>query len=82
MCSERNLSPQNLVPGQHCVVEMASRRASKSASGNLDLIYFVGGYSLAEVAALRTVQGQVGRNFLIAGTGNITGKTLMSAFVS
>ena len=104
-------------------MESKVRRPQANAA-KCDLVYFVGGYTLAEVAALRTVQvrsmmdrwldristgnkqhfrsrfwratflkssGNVkitslpqattGRSLLIAGTDNVTGKSVIRAFM-
>jgi hypothetical protein len=67
---------KNLVPGHKYVIDVKTRKTA----AKYDLVYFVGGYSLAEVAALRTVQATTGRSFLIAGTSNVTGRDLIKAF--
>lgn len=54
--------------------------AAGSSSKNI-LIYFIGGYTLAETAALKALQSSTSCNFLIAGTGNCTGKTIMKTLL-
>lgn len=63
-------------------VSPSSTAAASSSAAKYDLIYFVGGFTMAEVAALRTLQGNTGRQFLIAGTSNVTGKQLISVIGS
>uniref|UniRef100_A0A0K2VAI7 Vacuolar protein sorting 33 homolog B (Yeast) [Strongylocentrotus purpuratus] n=1 Tax=Lepeophtheirus salmonis TaxID=72036 RepID=A0A0K2VAI7_LEPSM len=43
------------------------------------LIYFIGGYTLAEVASLKILQTIMGHHFVIAGTSNTTGKKIMES---
>ena len=45
------------------------------------LVYFVGGYTLAELAALKAIQSKSSFNIYVAGTQNITGKTLIQSFL-
>jgi len=42
------------------------------------LILFLGGYTLAEVAAFRWLQTVTGHQFILAGTNNINGNTLVA----
>jgi hypothetical protein len=46
------------------------------------LVFFVGGYTLAEVAAFRLLQANVGLQFIVAGTSNISGKSLIKSVLS
>jgi len=41
--------------------------------GKTDLVFFVGGYTAAEVAALKALQATTGRLFVVAGTSKING---------
>lgn len=43
------------------------------------LIFFVGGYTLAEVTALRALQSSTNFSFLVAGTSKECGRTVMEA---
>ena len=61
-------------------MESKVRRPQANAA-KCDLVYFVGGYTLAEVAALRTVKATTGRSLLIAGTDNVTGQSVIRAFM-
>ena len=42
------------------------------------LIFIIGGYTLAEVAAFRHLQTTMGYHFVICSTCNITGRTLIN----
>eukprot|EP00096_Caligus_rogercresseyi_P015805 TRINITY_DN8282_c0_g1_i1.p1 TRINITY_DN8282_c0_g1~~TRINITY_DN8282_c0_g1_i1.p1 ORF type:complete len:567 (-),score=152.25 TRINITY_DN8282_c0_g1_i1:64-1764(-) len=53
----------------------------KPEKSKLVLIYFLGGYTLAEVGALRVVQSLMGHSFVIAGTSNITGKRVIEGVI-
>ena len=51
---------------------LLSKRASKTA-----LVYFVGGYTQAEVASLRFLERSIGCSIIIAGTGPVRGKDIV-----
>lgn len=59
-------------------VSLQRSSSSKVGSKNV-LIFFVGGYTMAEVAALKSLQATCGYRFLVAGTGNVTGKSVINA---
>ena len=42
------------------------------------MVLFVGGYTIAEVAAFRWLQTMTGYQFIIAGTGHCSGNKLIS----
>ena len=46
-----------------------SMEASKTV-----LVFFVGGYTMSEVAAFRQLQTSTGYHFIIAGTSNLSGR--------
>ena len=49
-----------------------------SDASKMVLIFFIGGYTLAEVAAFRHLQTSMGYHFVICSTCNITGRTLIN----
>ena len=49
-----------------------------SDASNMVLIFIIGGYTLAEVAAFRHLQSSLGYHFVICSTCNITGRTLIN----
>lgn len=57
------------------------RDGGMSSNENLSkmvLIFIIGGYTLAEVAAFRHMQTSMGYHFVICSTCNITGRTLIN----
>lgn len=62
------------------VLPESSVQMSKSPTSSRNvLIFFVGGYTYAETSALKALQATCSHRFLIAGTNNITGKTLITS---
>merc|ERR1711913_205060 len=61
-----------LLPGE-TVYETKAGEAAKVA-----LVVFVGGYTMAEVAAFRLLQTVTGHQFIIAGTSNFNGDRLVA----
>ena len=59
-----------------------SASGSQSSTSKVVLVFFVGGYTLAEVAAFRLLQANVGLQFIVAGTSNISGKSLIKSVLS
>jgi len=59
-------------PGE-TIIDMKSPDAPK-----VGLILFLGGYTLAEVAAFRLLQTITGWQFIVAGTGNISAGSIIS----
>ncbi|XP_023328568.1 vacuolar protein sorting-associated protein 33B isoform X2 [Eurytemora carolleeae] len=59
-------------PGE-TIIDMKSPGAPK-----LGLVLFVGGYTMAEVAAFRWLQAATGWELIIAGTGNISANHIIS----
>ena len=55
--------------------------ASAGQASKVVLVYFIGGYTLAEVAAFRLMQANLGLQFIIAGTSNISGKSLIKSIL-
>ncbi len=53
-------------------------RASSSSSRGALLIFFVGGFTLAEVTALRALQSTVSVPFVVAGTSKESGGSIMA----
>ena len=51
--------------------------SSNESSSKMVLIFIIGGYTLAEVAAFRNMQTSMGYHFVICSTCNITGRTLI-----
>ena len=51
--------------------------SSNESSSKMVLIFIIGGYTLAEVAAFRHMQTSMGYHFVICSTCNITGRTLI-----
>jgi len=47
-------------------------------SNKVALVLFVGGYTMAEVAAFRWLQTLTGHQFVIAGTGQCSGNKIIS----
>ena len=60
--------------------EHASENLSSEAS-KMVLIFFIGGYTLAEVAAFRQMQTSLGYHFVMCSTCNITGRTLIKSVI-
>ena len=54
---------------------------SMNSNGKVVLIYFIGGYTLSEVAAFRHLQTILGYQFIIAGTSSISGKSIMEDII-
>ena len=52
--------------------------SSNETSSKIVLIFIIGGYTLAEVAAFRHMQTSMGYHFVICSTCNITGRTLIN----
>ena len=52
--------------------------SSNENSSKMVLIFIIGGYTLAEVAAFRHMQTSMGYHFVICSTCNITGRTLIN----
>jgi len=61
-----------MVPGE-TILDMKNPEAPK-----VGLVLFVGGYTMAEVAALRWLQTVTGWNFIVAGTSNISANQIMN----
>ena len=75
------LIPQNF-DSKSCNALNFFTLASAAQASKVVLVYFVGGYTLAEVAAFRLMQANFGMQFIIAGTSNISGKSLMKSILS
>ena len=65
----------------NCHFKPVSSAATASKSNNL-IIFFVGGYTLAELASLKALQAQSNFNMYVGGTQNLNGKSLMQLFLS
>ena len=52
-----------------------------SDASKMVVIFFIGGYTLAEVAAFRHLQTSLGYHFVICSTCNITGRTLINSIL-
>ena len=91
---ERSKQPSNLTEyykelettlGVPCRLLDISGIVSESAmscdASKTVLIFFIGGYTLAEVAAFRHLQTSLGYHFVICSTCNITGRTLINSIL-
>ena len=91
---ERSKQPSNLTEyykelettlGVPCTLLDISGIVSESAmscdASKTVLIFFIGGYTLAEVAAFRHLQTSLGYHFVICSTCNITGRTLINSIL-
>ena len=58
--------------------EKDSTTTSNESSSKTVLVFIIGGYTLAEVAAFRHMQTSMGYHFVICSTCNITGRTLIN----
>jgi len=58
-----------------------SESTMSSDASKTVLIFFIGGYTLAEVAAFRHLQTSLGYHFVICSTCNITGRTLINSIL-
>ena len=53
-----------------------SMEASKTV-----LVFFVGGYTMSEVAAFRQLQTSTGYHFIVAGTSNLSGRAFAESIL-
>jgi hypothetical protein len=53
--------------------------ASAASQNKSHLVFFIGGFSYAEVAALRALQAKTGHTFYIAGTDSVSGNSIVSS---
>ena len=69
-------------------VKFSRLQASAATSNKLNMeaskmvvVFFIGGYTMAEVAAFRYLQTTTGYHFVIAGTSNVTGSSMMNSIL-
>ncbi|WOO77579.1 Vacuolar protein sorting-associated protein 33A [Vanrija pseudolonga] len=60
--------------------ESTPHRQPRSESRRTTLVFFLGGCTYTEIAALRFMSKQHGRRFMVATTGMINGTTLLNSF--
>ncbi len=66
----------------NCKNDLFSASGAAQSSSKVVLVFIVGGYTLAEVAAFRLLQANTGLQFIIAGTSNISGQAMMKSIIS